>query len=170
MHGGRSGEDARGTSSGMGRRFVDRAASFITLRSSCTVQLVLALYVHRCFAHCASRFAHCASRLRDLAGGACAFPPPDSHFVVAAVLPFNPPVMRYLALLSLAFAASPLLAQQAPPTTGPAVNWDAVRDETVGMMREYFRINTTNPPGNELQTALWLKKVLEKEGFETQIL
>ena len=83
---------------------------------------------------------------------------------------FNPSVMRSLALLSLLFAASPLLAQQAPPPTGPAVNWDAVRDETVGMMREYFRINTTNPPGNELQTALWLKKVLEKEGFETQIL
>ena len=38
------------------------------------------------------------------------------------------------------------------------------------MMQQYFRINTTNPPGNELQTALWLKAVLEKEGFETQIL
>jgi acetylornithine deacetylase/succinyl-diaminopimelate desuccinylase-like protein len=82
----------------------------------------------------------------------------------------NPTFMRALALLSLAFVASPLLAQQASPPPAAPVDWDAVRNETVGMMREYFRINTTNPPGNELQTALWLKTVLEKEGFETQIL
>lgn len=78
--------------------------------------------------------------------------------------------MRYLGLLSLALVASPLLAQQPSATSPTDVDWNAVRDETVDMMRQYFRINTTNPPGNELQTALWLKKVLEKEGFETQIL
>jgi acetylornithine deacetylase/succinyl-diaminopimelate desuccinylase-like protein len=78
--------------------------------------------------------------------------------------------MRYPGLLSLALVASPVLAQQASPPAPAPVDWNAVRDETVDMMRQYFRINTTNPPGNELQTALWLKKVLEKEGFETQIL
>ena len=76
--------------------------------------------------------------------------------------------MRLAALLAfLAVSPVPLLAQQPPATP---INWDAVRDETVGMMQQYFRINTANPPGNELQTALWLKNVLEKEGFETQIL
>lgn len=79
--------------------------------------------------------------------------------------------MRYPGLISLALVASPLLAQQAPPPrTSAPIDWNAVRDETVGKMREYFRINTTNPPGNELQTALWLKRVLDSEGFETQIL
>lgn len=78
--------------------------------------------------------------------------------------------MRFTALLSLSLIAAPLLAQQPSPASPKDVDWNAVRDETVDMMRQYFRINTTNPPGNELQTALWLKNVLEKEGFETQIL
>ena len=77
------------------------------------------------------------------------------------------PDMRRTALLALALAAAPALlsSQQSAP-----IDWNATRDETVRLMQEYFRINTTNPPGNELQTALWLKGVLEKEGFETQIL
>ena len=80
--------------------------------------------------------------------------------------------MRRLLLLSLATFASSAAAQQPvalAPSSAP-IDWNAVRDETVGMMQQYFRNNTTNPPGNELQTALWLKAVLEKEGFETQIL
>ena len=78
--------------------------------------------------------------------------------------------MRHLAVLALALASTASLApaQQTPAPT--PIDWNATRDETVRMMQEYFRINTTNPPGNELQTALWLKNVLEKEGFETQIL
>ena len=76
--------------------------------------------------------------------------------------------MRSLVLcFLLSLVAAPASAQQA---SSAPIDWNAVRDETVGMMQQYFRINTTNPPGNELQTALWLKQVLEKEGFETQIL
>lgn len=77
--------------------------------------------------------------------------------------------MRRIALLALALAAAPALlsAQQPAPSS---IDWNATRDETVRMMQEYFRINTTNPPGNELQTALWLKSVLDKEGIESQIL
>ncbi|NUQ20650.1 MAG: M20/M25/M40 family metallo-hydrolase [Gemmatimonadaceae bacterium] len=77
--------------------------------------------------------------------------------------------MRRIALLALALAAAPALlsAQQPAPNS---IDWNATRDETVRMMQEYFRINTTNPPGNELQTALWLKSVLDREGIESQIL
>src|SRR5437870_8291707 len=32
-----------------------------------------------------------------------------------------------------------------------------------------WRFNTTNPPGNELQTAHWLKAVLAREGIEAQV-
>ena len=37
-------------------------------------------------------------------------------------------------------------------------------------MAGYLRIDTSNPPGNELAGALYLKDVLEREGFEVQIL
>jgi acetylornithine deacetylase/succinyl-diaminopimelate desuccinylase-like protein len=51
-----------------------------------------------------------------------------------------------------------------------AIDFDALRDETVRVMSEYLRINTSNPPGNELETARWLKAFLAKEGIEGEIL
>ncbi len=42
-------------------------------------------------------------------------------------------------------------------------------DLAVDLLRQYLRIDTTNPPGNELKTALFLKGVLEKEGIPVEI-
>jgi acetylornithine deacetylase/succinyl-diaminopimelate desuccinylase-like protein len=42
--------------------------------------------------------------------------------------------------------------------------------EAVETLRQYLRINTTNPPGNELASARFLKAFLEKEGIEAQLL
>ena len=71
--------------------------------------------------------------------------------------------------IGLAFSmllATPTLASaQASP-----IDYDRLRDETVTRLREYLRINTTNPPGNELATARWLRDVLAKEGIKGQIL
>ena len=80
--------------------------------------------------------------------------------------------MRILAFIpsALALAASTVLAQNVAPEPKSPVDWTALRDETVRNMQDYLRINTTNPPGNELLTARWLKNLLEKEGFEVQIL
>lgn len=64
-------------------------------------------------------------------------------------------------LLSL---AAPVAAQ------APAIDFSKLRDETAQRLSEYLRINTSNPPGNELATARWLKQVLAKEGIEGQIL
>jgi len=50
------------------------------------------------------------------------------------------------------------------------VDWAAMQVEAVDVLRQYLRINTTNPPGNELETARFLKAFLEKEGIEAQIL
>lgn len=52
----------------------------------------------------------------------------------------------------------------------PAFDYDQLRDETAQRLSEYLRINTSNPPGNELATARWLKEVLAREGIEGQIL
>jgi acetylornithine deacetylase/succinyl-diaminopimelate desuccinylase-like protein len=52
---------------------------------------------------------------------------------------------------------------------GP-VDWDALHRETVQVMTDYLKINTANPPGNELEGALFLKRILEREGFEVQLL
>jgi acetylornithine deacetylase/succinyl-diaminopimelate desuccinylase-like protein len=76
---------------------------------------------------------------------------------------------RQLIALSFAMlcqASAPLSAQQ----PGPTVDWEALARETVKVLQEYVRINTTNPPGNEIQTARYLKKILEQNGIEAQIL
>ena len=75
--------------------------------------------------------------------------------------------MRLLAcLLAVTISASAIPAQQ----PAAPLDWNAIQAETVRLMQEYFRINTANPPGNELAGAIWLKGVLEREGFEVQIM
>lgn len=68
-----------------------------------------------------------------------------------------------LAALML-LAASPALAQQ------HAIDWNALGDEAVRTLSDYLKINTTNPPGNELEGIRFLQRILEREGFEVQIL
>ena len=42
-------------------------------------------------------------------------------------------------------------------------------DLAVEWLQEYLRIDTTNPPGNELQAANFFKKMLDNEGIENQV-
>ena len=42
-------------------------------------------------------------------------------------------------------------------------------DMAVDWVRQYLRIDTTNPPGNELRSARFFKKVLDQEGIENQV-
>ena len=42
-------------------------------------------------------------------------------------------------------------------------------DLAVTWLREYLKIDTTNPPGNELKAATFFKKILDKEGIETHV-
>jgi acetylornithine deacetylase/succinyl-diaminopimelate desuccinylase-like protein len=53
--------------------------------------------------------------------------------------------------------------------TGYQIDWQGVRDEAVEILRNYIRINTTNPPGNELEAARFLEGILRKEGVETTV-
>jgi hypothetical protein len=36
-------------------------------------------------------------------------------------------------------------------------------------MQEYLRIDTTNPPGNEMRAAAFFKKILDQEGSENSV-
>ncbi|MBA3672802.1 MAG: M20/M25/M40 family metallo-hydrolase [Gemmatimonadaceae bacterium] len=63
-----------------------------------------------------------------------------------------------------------LSAQQKAPEPVRQLDWTALNAEAVTTLQQYLRINTTNPPGNELLTARFLKAFLEKEGIEARIL
>src|SRR5207247_3947800 len=54
--------------------------------------------------------------------------------------------------------------------TAPGVaEWKALGDEATGLLSQYLRINTTNPPGNEIAAARWLADVLRRDGIEARI-
>ena len=63
-----------------------------------------------------------------------------------------------------------LLARADGQSLAPGFDYDKLQAEGVELLQQYIRINTTNPPGNELQTARFLHDVLTKEGIESQIL
>jgi acetylornithine deacetylase/succinyl-diaminopimelate desuccinylase-like protein len=47
--------------------------------------------------------------------------------------------------------------------------WRGLGHEAATLLSQYVAINTTNPPGNELHAAQWLKAVLAREGVEAQL-
>lgn len=47
--------------------------------------------------------------------------------------------------------------------------WDAVGREAAALLAQYLRINTTNPPGNEMAAARFLQAVLEREGIAVEV-
>lgn len=50
------------------------------------------------------------------------------------------------------------------------LDWKALEDEGVALLSRYIQIDTTNPPGNELKAAQFLKALLDKEGIEARVI
>jgi acetylornithine deacetylase/succinyl-diaminopimelate desuccinylase-like protein len=49
------------------------------------------------------------------------------------------------------------------------IDWPRYQDMAVDLMKQYLRVNTSNPPGNEIQAARFFKEVFDKYGIESQI-
>src|SRR6185503_2778344 len=73
------------------------------------------------------------------------------------------PALSFLLVLPLVATVS--YAQ----TTARNINWPAYQDLAVDLMRQYLRIDTSNPPGNEIEAAKFFKAVLQKEGITSEI-
>jgi len=50
------------------------------------------------------------------------------------------------------------------------VNWKEIEEEATRYLSQYLQINTTNPPGDEIRGARFLKEVLDKEGIDNKII
>ncbi|MBK9610572.1 M20/M25/M40 family metallo-hydrolase [Candidatus Amarobacter glycogenicus] len=51
-------------------------------------------------------------------------------------------------------------------STGPAINWDTYFDEAVELLGQFIRIDTSNPPGNEILACNFLGAILHHEGID----
>src|SRR3989442_13386034 len=91
-------------------------------------------------------------------------------------------------ILLVVFVAGCAARRPMPPLAGPSsepvmetparvalmtapgeAEWKALGDEATALLSQYLRINTTNPPGNEIAAARWLAEVLRRDGIEAQI-
>ena len=60
--------------------------------------------------------------------------------------------------------SAPLASSRVPPD-----HLSHYSDLAVEWLQQYLRIDTTNPPGNELQAANFFKKILDNEGIENRV-
>ena len=73
-------------------------------------------------------------------------------------------------LFTAVFLFSGPAMAQAPSAPAPSVppGFSAVETEALGWLQDLIRINTTNPPGNELTAAKYIAGVLQKEGISSE--
>lgn len=70
---------------------------------------------------------------------------------------------------ALVILSAPLATAHAQQST-VALDWNALGDTAVETLADYIRVNTTNPPGNEMAAIRFLIPILEREGFTVQVL
>ena len=51
-------------------------------------------------------------------------------------------------------------------TPQPSIDWNTVGRESIDLFRGLLRLDTTNPPGNELLAAEYLAECLQEDGLE----
>jgi acetylornithine deacetylase/succinyl-diaminopimelate desuccinylase-like protein len=71
------------------------------------------------------------------------------------------------ALCSL--AERPAIASATGEPFDIEINWPVYQDMAVDLMRQYLCLNTSNPPGNEIQTANFFKAIFDREGIPSEI-
>lgn len=75
------------------------------------------------------------------------------------------------------FMAAGLLGQTVPPQAMPAASsspagrqdLSQLESDAINWLQQFIRINTVNPPGNEIEAAKYLASLLEKEGIHSEI-
>ncbi len=70
--------------------------------------------------------------------------------------------MRLICLLFLLSSFSVAHAQKSY-----LIDWDEVGEESVQHLVELIQIDTSNPPGNETEVAMYLQRMLAKEGIDS---
>lgn len=91
----------------------------------------------------------------------------------------TPHPVTFLALLALSVSAAVSVSSAAPaPSAASATHAPApsvasaahAAIDVLPLLQEYLRIDTSNPPGNEMKTARWLEALLAKDGIPSEIL
>ncbi len=73
------------------------------------------------------------------------------------------------AALCLNVAAAPPAPRHPAPPQAPAIDWQKVEAEALEKFSAYIRVDTSNPPGNEIRAAEWFKRIFDAEGIPSEV-
>ncbi len=51
----------------------------------------------------------------------------------------------------------------------PRLNWERIQQEALDLFVQYLKLDTTNPPGNEIQAAQFFAGICKREGIEHEV-
>ena len=78
---------------------------------------------------------------------------------------------KFREFLIISCSVTLLKAQpQSPSLIDHRLDWNQITTETTKILQDLLRINTTNPPGNELAAAKYFQELLSREGIPSEIL
>lgn len=78
-------------------------------------------------------------------------------------------VVAALLLATARFAFAQLPSQQPAGSLQPSIDFGKLDSDALGWLQGLIRIDTTNPPGNELVAAKYLAGILQKEGIPAEV-
>ncbi|MCI0336235.1 MAG: M20/M25/M40 family metallo-hydrolase [Acidobacteria bacterium] len=79
------------------------------------------------------------------------------------------PARRYAALSSLYSIIIAFAISTETRASEPKIKWDEVQQEALNLFVEYLKVDTTNPPGNEIRAAQFFGEICKREGIEHKI-
>ena len=78
----------------------------------------------------------------------------------------TPFAARALSLFSFCLLLS---AWSLPAARAAEIDWDQIEKDGTTFLSQYIRIDTTNPPGNEIKAAEFLAGRFRDEGIEAKV-
>src|SRR5689334_22236264 len=72
-------------------------------------------------------------------------------------------------LLSVTAAGSKYEAAAEKPAPASYIDWAAAQQEALDLFLKYLKIDTTNPPGNEIRAAQFFADICRREGIEHKV-
>src|SRR6476660_4380912 len=78
----------------------------------------------------------------------------------------EPRMIRTLKRIVLLSVVLVIFAGQLRPQQ---IDWPHYQDMAVDLMQQYLRIDTSNPPGNELAAAQFFKRIFDQNGIDNEI-
>ena len=78
-------------------------------------------------------------------------------------------VLALCTLCCASYTGAQGFTAQSPQTATPSADVVKLQGEAIVWLQDLIRINTTNPPGNEIVAAKYIADILKREGIPSEI-